>query len=232
VNSRGPAPGDFPQTFAINPKTAPKVVWDAAIETPTAVLAGQKIDRWSADRFKAYVASRNGTVHIIDTSPLMARNSWEFRGKLEVIGQVQVGRNPVALTFTRHGESGLPLLPNDSTGTQRSPDPLNNTFYVACRGERDVAAVVTWGGTGQVYRRIRDVRMSDPVAVSVANRGNIVTVADFQGRKLLSFRIGTLRDGRNDKLYPPLEEGVYKYEFAGELLLPGTPFLVNSTNVN
>jgi hypothetical protein len=190
------------------------------------------VDRWSIDRFKAYVASQNGKVHIIDTSALMARNSWEVRGALKEIGTVHVGRNPVGLTLARHGETGLPLIPNDSTGAQRAPDPLNNMFYVACRGERDVAAVVTWQGTGQVYRRIRDVRMSDPVAVSVANRGNIVTVADFQGRKLLSFRIGTLRDTRNNKVYPPLEEGIEKYEYTGELLLPGAPFLVNSTNVN
>ena len=232
TTARGPAPGDFPQTFAINPKIAPKVVWDATIERPTAVLAGHKVDRWSADRFKAYVASQNGTVHIIDTSSLMSRNSWEVRGALKQIGTVQVGRNPVGLTFARHGESGLPLIPNDSTGAQRSPDPLNNMFYVVCRGERDVAAVVTWQGAGQVYRRIRDVRMSDPVAVSVANRANIVTVADFQGRKLLSFRIGTLRDTRNDKVYPPLGDGIENYEFTGELFLPGAPFLVNSTNVN
>ncbi len=232
VAARGAAPSDFPQTFAVRPAIAPKVVWEATIEKPTAVLAGLKIDRWSADRFKAYVAARDGTVHIIDTSPLMARNSWETRGTLKEMGTVVVGRNPVGLTFTRAGESGLPLIPNDSTGKQRSPDPLNNTFYAVCRGERDVAAVVTWGGQGQVYRRIRDVRMGDPVAVSVAVRANIITVADFQGRKLLSFRIGTINDTRNNKTYPPLGDGTERYEFAGELFLSGSPFLVNSTNVN
>ena len=47
---------------------------------------------------------------------------------MKEIGKVQVGRNPVGLTFARHGESGLPLIPNDSTGAQRAPDPLNNMF--------------------------------------------------------------------------------------------------------
>jgi hypothetical protein len=232
IEARGSGPADFPQTFAMRPESAPKVIWEATIEKPTSVLAGHKVDRWSTDRYKAYVASRNGTVHIIDASPLMARNSWDVRGTLKEIGQVQVGQNPVGLTFARHGEGGLPLIPNDSNGSQRAPDPLNNMFYVACRGERDVAAVVTWNGNGQVYRRIRDVRMGDPVAVSVANRANLITVADFQGRKLLSFRIGTLRDSRNDRSYPPLGDGTERYEFAGELFLPGSPFLVNSTNVN
>ena len=230
--ARGANPGDFPQTFAMRPSVAPKVVWQTTIEEPTAVLAGHKIDRWSTDRYKAYVASRRGLVHIIDTSPLMARFAWDTRGKLEEIGTVNVGRNPVALTFTRHPESDLPLLPKGSDGSSRPPDPLNNTFYVVCRGERDVAAVVTWHGRGEVYRRLRDVRMGDPVAVGVASRGNIVTVADFHGRKLLSFRVGTLNDLRNNRSYPPFGDGTDKYEFCGELFLPGSPFLVNSTNVN
>jgi hypothetical protein len=230
--SRGAAPGEFPQTFAVMPALAPKVIWEATIAQPTAVLAGLKIDRWSVDRYKAYVAGQDGTVHIIDTSSLMVRSASGTRTPLKEIGTVFVGKNPVALTFARYGEAGLPLIPNDSKGVQRAPDPLNNMFYAACRGERDLAAVVTWQGDGQVYRRIRDARMGDPVAVSVASRGNIVTVADFAGKKILSFRIGTLKDARNGLTYPPLGDGSEAYEFAGELPLAGSPFLVNSTNVN
>lgn len=231
MSNRGAAPDQFPQTFAVMPSLAPKLIWQAAIPRPTAVLAGHKIDRWSADRYKAYVASEDGNVHIIDTSSLMARSSTTVRGELKEIGSVFVGRNPVSMVFTRYGDSGLPLLPNDSKGVQRAPDPLNNMFYVACRGERDVAAVVTWHGEGKVYRRIRDSRMGDPVAVSVAVRGNIVSVADFAGKKILSFRIGTLKDFRNDVEYLPLGEGD-AYEFTGELPFAGNPFLLNSTNVN
>jgi hypothetical protein len=232
IGSRGPNPSDFPQTFDVMPAITPKIVWQASLPKPTAVLAGMKIGRWSADRYKAYVATRDGKVHIIDTSSLMSRAAREAKGELKEIGSFEVGSNPVALTFARYGDSGLPLLPNDAKGVQRGPDPLNNLFYVACRGERDVAAVVTWQGQGKVYRRIRDSRMGDPVAVSVAVRGNIVTVADFLGKKLLSFRIGTLKDARNKKVYPPLGEGSEQYEFTGELPLAGSPFLVNSTNVN
>lgn len=230
--ARGTAADAFPQTFAVHPTAAPRVVWQKSIEAPTAVLAGHKVDRWSADRYKAYIACRDGTVHIVDTSPLMARNSWEVRGKLQEIGTVQVGRNPVALTFTRYGAAGLPLLPNDNSGTQRAPDPLNNLFYAACRGDRSVDAVVTWQGTGQVYRRIRDQRLGDPVGLGVASRANILSVADFHGRKIVSFRIGTINDARNNKIYPVGGDGSVPYEFAGELPLSGHPFLVNSTNVN
>jgi hypothetical protein len=232
TTSRGPAATDFPQTFAVLPTVAPRVVWSSTITKPSAVLAGLKIDHWSADVYKAYVASQDGTVHIIDTSSLMGRSPKDTKGPLQEIGNVFVGRNPVSMAFARYGEGGLPLIPLDAKGVQRSPDPLNNMFYVACRGERDVAAVVTWQGNGQVYRRIRDSRMGDPVAVSVAVRGNIVSVADFAGKKILSFRIGTLNDTRNGFVYPPLGDGTDQYEFCGELPFAGSPFLLNSTNVN
>lgn len=230
--ARGAGDTDFPQTFAVRPAIVPKVVWRGAFSHPSAVLAGHKVDRWSGDRYKAYVATRDGTLHILDTSSLMARLSTDVRGDLKEIGAMSVGRNPVSLAFMRHAESNLPLLPVDSSGVQRSPDPLNNLLYVACRGDREIDGVVTWQGQGQVIRRIRDSRLDDPVAVSVAVRGNIVSVADFAGRKIVSFRIGTLHDTRNNRVYPPGGDGTYDFEFAGELSLPGSPFLVNSTNVN
>ncbi len=231
LTARGAAPEQFPQTFDVKPSTKPTVVWQGTFNRPTTVLAGFEVDRWSKDRYKGYVATRDGTIHILDTSPIMARNSWEVRGKLEQIGSVKVGRNPVSMVFARRKESGLPLLPNADNGEQRAPDPYNNLFYVACRGERSVDKVVTWHGQGAMYQRIKDSRMGDPVAVSTAVRGNILTVADFNGKKILSFRMGTLKDLRNNVSYPPGDPN-YGYEFAGELPLKGTPFLVNSANVN
>jgi hypothetical protein len=229
--ARGAAPEQFPQTFDVRPATKPTVIWQGTFNQPTTVLAGFEVDRWSKDRYKGYVATRDGTIHILDTSPIMARNSWEVRGKLEQIGTVKVGRNPVSMVFARRKESGLPLLPNADNGEQRAPDPYNNLFYVACRGERSVDTVVTWHGQGAMYRRIKDSRMGDPVAVSTAVRGNILTVADFRGKKILSFRIGTLKDLRNNVSYPPGDPN-YGYEFAGELPLEGSPFLITSANLN
>jgi hypothetical protein len=158
----------------------------------------------------------------------MWRNSWEKLGKLQEMGSLRVGRNPVSLTWMRHGETGLPLIPTSSKA-----DRLNNLLYVACRGDREIDGVVTLGSQGQVFRRIRDARMGDPVAVSVAIRGNIVTVADFAGKKLLSFRVGQLVDPDDATLvYGCGSSGQDDFEFAGELNLPGSPFLVGTTNVN
>ncbi|HEU5079397.1 MAG TPA: hypothetical protein VFT72_09290 [Opitutaceae bacterium] len=231
IAARGNGPNQFPLTFAEKAEITPRVVWERTLTSPTAVLAGQRVDRWSLDRYKGYIACEDGTIHILDTSSYMARFSWEKKGVVNIIGTVKVGRNPVGMAFNRFSEYPLPLLPNGADGKPQRPDPTNNAFYVACRGDRELDGVVTSDGQGQVFRRIKDSRMGDPVAVSVALRGPIISVADFAGKKILSFRVGTIKD-RHDRVYPCGPEGKDKYEFAGELSFQGNPFAINSTNVN
>jgi hypothetical protein len=231
VSNRGAGPGKWPLTFTERPSSLPRVVWEKTVPGASAVLAGLHIDRWSPDRHKAYIAREDGTIHILDTSSLMARFDWEKRGALTEIGSLKVGRNPVSMAFTRHLDYPLSALPVGHDGQFTRADPLNNTFYVACRGDREVVAVVTYEGQGSVYRRIRDKRMGDPVGVSVTGRGNIVSVTDFNGRKLMSFRVGAIWD-RYGRYYGPGADGKADYEFAGELYFNGYPFAVNTANVN
>jgi hypothetical protein len=136
------------------------------------------------------------------------------------------------MCFTRRGDSNLPLLPTLADGNKARPDPLNNLIYVAVRGDRKVVAAVTFNGEGAVYRTIKDKRMGDPVAVSTAVRGPMVSVTDFRGKKLLSFRVGKITDLRNNKVFGCGADGTAPFEFAGQVPLSGYPFLVNSTNVN
>lgn len=228
--ARGSAPAQFPQTFAVRAAHRPTVAWQADYARPTAVLAGHRIDRWSADRFKAYVATEDGTIHILDTSSLMAQSSWHQRGLLAEMGSFKVGRNPVSMTFARRAEKNLPLIPSASNGG--FADCFNAVFWVACRGDRSVQAVHTFQGKGAAHMVIRDSRMDDPVAVSTAERGPILIVADFAGKKILSFRIGPIVDVRNKVTHGAGPDGTDEFEFAGELPIAGRPFLVGSTNVN
>ncbi|HEY4246508.1 MAG TPA: hypothetical protein VGM64_06595 [Lacunisphaera sp.] len=229
-SARGASPSQFPQTFDINPSNKPTVIWEAPYAKPTAVLAGLYVNRWSTDRVKAYVATEDGTIHILDTSTLLWRSSWQKKGTLGEIGSFQVGKNPVSMCFSRRDVKNLPLIP--STSNSGIPDCFNSVFWVACRGDRSVMACHTYNGQGMVHMTIRDSRMGDPVAISTAVRGPILTVADFSGKKILSFRIGDLVDARNNVTYKCGASGTDKFEFAGELALPGTPFLVGSANVN
>ena len=147
--ARGQGSSNFPQSFSVRPASKPKVVWEASVSTPTAVLAGLKLGRWTKDHFKAYVASRDGTIRIINTAVVNEAEHWERGGELAVVGSFSVGRNPVSMAFARRGDSNLPLLPKNSDGNQTKPDPLNNLLYVAVRGDRKVVAAVTFNGTGR-----------------------------------------------------------------------------------
>ncbi len=230
--ARGTGASNFPQAFSVKPEVTPTVVWQADIASPNAVLAGFKMDRWTKDYYKAYVASEDGTITIVDASPLIQRASWERKGSLRIAGTFNVGRNPVSMCFTRRGDSNLPLIPRKSDGTQYEPDPFNNLFYIAVRGDRKVVAAVTFEGKGAVYRTIKDSRMGDPVAVSTAIRGPMVSVTDFRGKKMISFRVGKINDARNKKVFGCGADGTAPFEFAGEVPFGGYPFLINTTNVN
>jgi hypothetical protein len=227
--------GIFPATFSERPDLRPAVVWEKAIASPTALLAGQRIDRWTTDYFKAYVASEDGNVHVINTSSLMARYGWQQVGALAETGTFYVGKNPTSMCFTRHTEQrSLSIMPIQSNGVPETADPLSNTFYVACRGDRKVVAVCSYRERGMVYREIKDTRLNDPVAVSVAGRGNIVTIADYHGKGIHSFRVGSLSDNGSygySATYPVQNPG-YDFDYAGFLGLTGFPFLLNSANVN
>lgn len=228
--ARGTAASQFPQTFDVRPSIKPTVIWEATYPKPTAVLAGSRVDRWSKDRLKAYIATEEGTVHIIDASPLLWRASWQIKGTLGEIGSFDVGNNPISMCFARRDVKNLPLIPaNSNSGI---PDCYNSVFWVACRGDRAVKACHAFQGQGQVHMTIRDSRMTDPVAVSTAVRGPILTVADYSGKKILSFRVGDIVDSRNKVTYKCGPNGTDKFEFAGELALPGKPFLIGSANVN
>jgi hypothetical protein len=231
-SARGMGDSQFPQAFSVRPSIRPTVKLEVTIPEPTAVLAGIRLDRWTKDHYKGYVASSDGKIHIFDTSALMKRWDWERLGSLREIGSFDVGTNPVHMCFSRKGESNLPLMPTLSDGSKAKPDPLNNLFYIAVRGDRKIAGAVTFNGAGAVYRTIKDKRMGDPVAVSMSIRGPILSVADFRGRKILSFRIGAINDYRNNIIYGCGSDGKAPFEMGGQLSFFGYPFMLGSTNVN
>jgi hypothetical protein len=232
IKSRGPGARDWPQTFDVNPEIAPKVAKIVDVSTPTAVLAGFRVNVFTLDVHKAYVASEDGTIHIFNTSSLIARWPHERNEPFAELGSFKVGANPTAMIFTRHLIApALSILPSHANGQRAGWDEYNNAFYVVCRGTREVVGVGTFGGKAEPFLRIQDKRMNDPVAINVATRGNILSVADFSGKKILSFRIGPITD-RFGTFYGAGADGKATVEFAGELGFAGFPFLITSANVN
>jgi hypothetical protein len=208
---------------------APQVVTTFDLENPAAVLAGKSLDSSSRDKFKAHVALTNGKVVIIDTSSLMARSSTDASAEANIIGTFDVCEVPTAIVPARFAQQGLPLLPKRGNSSQaEQSDPLNNHFYVICRGSREVAAVITYGDQGAVYQRLKDIRLEDPVNAVIADRGNVLTVADYNGRKVLSFLIGSITD-RHDRQY---DAPTSNYQYVGEMPLDGCPFAISVAPVN
>jgi hypothetical protein len=89
-----------------------------------------------------------------------------------------------------------------------------------------------------VTRRLIDTRITDPVVADLSDRGPVVTVGDFNAKKLLSCRYGVTE---NNGGKPPANYGCGdsgadsacdKFEFAGEFPVPGSVFYLGTTNVN
>ncbi len=214
---------------AVGAVPPPRVVTTFDLDAPTAVFAGNTISSFSSDRFKAHVALYNGKVVIIDTSSLMSRNANDANNEVTIMGSFDVCEVPTAIVPARIAQT-LPqqLLPTRGNSSELS-DPLNNHFYVVCRGSREVAAVMTSGSQGTVYQRLKDIRLADPVNAVVADRGNVLTVTDYNGRKILSFLIGSISD-RHGRQYNTSASG---YLYVGEMPLDsGYPFAISIAPVN
>ena len=224
------AAGTWPSTMTT--ENTPTVVWQMDVAKPTCVLAGQFTDRWSPDIHKAYFGTEDGKIRIVDTSSVMNRWDFESGGIIRVIGSVQVGENPVSMCFARFAPANLPLLP-----AGKLSDPLNNVVHVACRGSRDIRSFVSYQGQAQEYQRIADLRIIDPVCVSVSDRFNVLTIADYNGKQVVSVRIGVVNDrvdewGKVGEAFGCGSTGTDAFEFAGALPVAGYPFHVASSNVN
>lgn len=217
------ADGTWPNSTTMG---SPKEVWSTPVTHPTSVLAGQLLDRWSADRFKAYVGDLDGNVTIVDTSSLMHRWDWEKNSPIAVIGSIKVGPNITSMCFDRFGENVLPLIP-----PKHNCDPLNNLFWVCSRGNRTLYQVVTHDGNAAVVREVTDKHMGDPVGLGMADRAKILSVACGNQEKWISFRIGGLQ-AHSGAWYGAGADGTAYAEFCGETSVPGFCFAVSSANVN
>jgi hypothetical protein len=145
------------------------------------------------------------------------------------MGSFRVCEGPTAIVPARFARQDLPLLPKGASANQTiGSDPLNNHFYVICRGSREISGVITYEGEGAVWKRFKDVRLDDPVNAAVADRGNVLTVTDFKGRKIVNFLIGSVVDPIGRQYLAPTEG----FRYAGELPLDGYPFTISVANVH
>eukprot|EP00026_Physarum_polycephalum_P020217 Phypoly_transcript_22662.p1 GENE.Phypoly_transcript_22662~~Phypoly_transcript_22662.p1 ORF type:complete len:144 (+),score=14.18 Phypoly_transcript_22662:86-517(+) len=115
-------------------------------------------------------------------------------------------------------------------------DAFNQGMYVICRKDRKMVFYLTQKETGYPIWTLDDKRLVDPIAVSKANRGPIITVADYGGQQIVNYRNGWLTDQRTDPniIYFVLDSEGHNvsYVCSGTLSFPGYPFMVNTANNN
>lgn len=211
----------WPYSFESNPEMMPLVVATVAIDQPTAVRVGNMATGATglAAPFKAWIGDLSGAVHFWDISAFGTDVRPVPPESITLVGSAQAGENITSISLV--GGWGF-----------------NNDAVVASRGDRSIAWVHVGEQTADVVRRLTDTRMQDPVRVDSNDRGPVVTIADFNGKQLITFRVGRTEDnaGKPPANYGCGEGGVdtecAAAELGGVFPIAGTPYFVGTTNVN
>ena len=213
----------WPPTFDAAPESRPVVVTTVATDdAPTAVYAGWNNPDRKTVPVHALVATMNGTLHRYDVGGLLdARPA----GTVKEIDAIAVGRNVTSIVQSKHAPEGTAIYDSSLTDV-----------VMASRGDREIEMVSYASGAGQITLRIADARMGDPISVYDSTRSKfVVTVADYTGRRVLSYRYGPFvyRGKAGDS--PPIgpgPDGKSTFDFGGSWATAGRPFGVTATNVN
>lgn len=215
----GPDPKQWPYDFDVDPRPKPPVVAVVDIPQPTAVNS----TLFGGKEARTYIATLDGRLGIYHVGGL-ATEEPANPGDVRCTGVVQVGRNPVCIAYHKNVGWG-------------GPDTLRTSVIVVSRGDREIDWVRFKGDTGEVYKRLRDTRMTDPVFVEVADthgtESHIITVADFKGRKIINYRFGPVifhtNGGAKFDMGP---DGKAEFECGGVMEFGGHPYKLCTTNVN
>jgi len=207
----GPGPKQWPYAFDVDPTWQPALVKVIDVPEPTAVIA----DMSGGEKARAYIASLDGNVGLYRLGGLATEAPATPEG-IERVAEVKVGRNPTWLAYQKYS---------------------TDTIIAVSRGDREIAWIKNAPGGPQVIRRLRDARLIDPVFVEMSDTHGIetslITVADFQGRKILNYRFSRVvfatQGGAQFGMGP---EGKDEFECGGILEFPGSPFCISATNVN
>ncbi|MBA3936039.1 MAG: hypothetical protein H0X38_01125 [Planctomycetes bacterium] len=215
----------WPYTFKHAPEMKPVVVSTFTVPAPTAVRTSMRAAHGRPAI--AAIACEKGEVRVYRVGGLLTEAPATAADiQLHVI--IPVGANPCSMAYQREGD---PLRPSQGQGVG-SWDAINYVFLVCCRGDREIDWIEITATGGECYRRFHDKRLIDPVHVQHmrTNSGNaayIFTVCDFQGRKIVNYRVGP---AHIDDQPIPIASGA-AIECTGWMEFPGSPFMVSADNV-
>ncbi|HZE97536.1 MAG TPA: hypothetical protein VE981_10960 [Planctomycetota bacterium] len=201
----GPKPAQWPWTFDSESSLRPVVVGDIDVPKPVSVFARTT----GGEHARAFIGCQDGTLISYKVGA----------DGLQEAGRMTVGRNPVWIA---------------GKGSHGGPD---TGFIVVSRAERSLQWVRFAKDQGSIVRELRDERMIDPVYAEVADthgiETQIVTVADFKGRRIINYRCSPVIFATNGGAkFGCGPKGDEEFECGGVLSFPGNPIAVSGTNVN
>jgi len=210
----GPKPKQWPWTFDAEASLTPVVVADLEVPNPGCVF----VRATGGDNARAFIGAQDGTLISYRVGGL-ATGADADPAQIREAGRMTVGKNPVWIA---------------SKGNFGGAD---TSFIVVSRGDRALQWVKFSKDQGAVVRELRDERMIDPVYAEIADthgiETQIVTVADFKGRKIINYRCSPVVFATNGGArYGCGEKGDEEFECGGLMMFPGCPIAVCGSNVN
>ncbi|MBI3854554.1 MAG: hypothetical protein HY293_02555 [Planctomycetes bacterium] len=200
----GPKPKQWPFTFETEPALKPAVVATVEVPKPVSVL----VRATGGENARAYIGCQEGEIV-----------SFRFGAEVREASRLAVGRNPVWMA---------------SKGLAGGAD---FGFIVVSRGDRALQWVRFTKDQGSIVRELRDERLIDPVSAEIADthgiETQIVTVADFKGRKIINYRCSPVVFATNGGAkFGCGPKGDDEFECGGVMTFPGSPLAVCGSNVN
>ena len=228
AKNAGLDPKQWPFSFETEPRLKPLVLSVVDVPHPTAV----RLSPWNVhDKHPvmAVLACLDGRLAAYDVTGFTSEKPHTPQD-VKPLCVAQVGRNPTCIAYQRYADPFRKATQGSDVGGWFA---INFTFLVCCRGDREIDWIEITPKGAEVYRRLRDSRIGDPVHCQQTRTNSpdgayIVTVADFKGRKLLNYRLGSAHiDGKEI----PIPDGKSEFEFTGAMEFPGYVFRVNTDNV-
>ncbi len=227
----GPGAHEWPYTFADTPEQLPTIAASIDLDDrPTAVVTTRSKRKPTDDGYGALVAMRGGRLVSYDVGGLVDGSG---AGDVRAIGSVDVGRNPTHVTYRKaHVWSGNDPFSGATTSVTR------DEVIVVSRGDREIDFVRmdAKGATGSVYKRLKDATLVDPVAAedndTHGTESYVLTVADFGGRQIVSYRFGpVILHTNGGASFGMGSDGKADFELGGTFAVAGRPFQFSSANV-
>jgi len=240
VWSPNPAPDQFagderwPFSFAVAPESMPVVAGSIAVPHPRDVLAGMQW-RDESDVPKAYALADDGRLFVIAPNRVFSQHPDAPPTSTEdpsVLLEFPTCEHPTTMQFLR-GAPTLPVGTFPGVEMDVNVNARNAAPLIACRGDRMLQAIATYGDQATVLWELQDQALGDPVGLDLSERGPIVTVADFDGASLVNYQVGDIvGQGCPTNDYPVMPTGDLAIHRGGVMTLPGPVHQITSSNVN